>query len=52
MPRFQSVATLAFSLVALILVLCAALVGADRDSLYADPGEPEAAAPLTVVPGR
>ena len=49
MPRFQSVATLAFSLVAFILVLSAALLGS---GLYADPGEPEAAAPPTVGPGR
>ena len=46
MPRPQSLATLALSLVILALSLGAALLGGSRDGLYADVGAPEAAEPL------
>ena len=52
MPRFHSVAILALSVVFFALSLGAELLGGGRDSLYAVAGEPEAAAPLNLVPRR
>ena len=52
MPPFHSVAILTLSVVVFALSLGAALLVGSRDSLYAVPGEPEAAAPLKVVLGR
>jgi hypothetical protein len=52
MPRFHSVAILALSVIFFALSLGAALLGGGRDTLYAVPGEPEAAAPVKVVAAR
>jgi hypothetical protein len=52
MPRFHSVAILVLSAVFFALSLGAALLGGGRDSLYAVPGEPDAAAPVKIVASR
>ena len=45
--RLHGFGTLALSLVVLTLSIGAALLGAHRESLYADPGRLDAAAPIS-----